>query len=162
MWDGYWMLANSKAWQALPDDLRALATKHLNASALDQRADLEKLNTSLRQDLETKGIEFKTVDKEPFRQKLRQAGFFNGVEGQIRRGGLVGLGEIHRQDRLIHGRPLERRVDSRLRRGLVGPGWGNGKAAAALYAREGARVIAVDRDLAAAEETAAIIAFGGP
>jgi len=77
MWDGYWMLANTKAWQALPDDLRALATKELNASALDQRADLEKLNTGLRKDLEAKGIEFKTVDKEPFREKLRQAGFFN-------------------------------------------------------------------------------------
>ena len=31
----------------------------------------------IRGDLEAKGIEFKTVDKEPFRQKLRQAGFFN-------------------------------------------------------------------------------------
>jgi len=82
MWDGYWMLANSKAWQALPDDLRALATKELNASALDQRADLEKLNISLRKDLEQKGIEFKTVDKEPFREKLRQAGFFNEWKGK--------------------------------------------------------------------------------
>jgi TRAP-type C4-dicarboxylate transport system substrate-binding protein len=77
MWDGYWLLANGKAWQALPDDVRALATKHLNAAALDERADLEKLNISLQKDLVAKGIEFKTVDKEPFRQKLRQAGFFN-------------------------------------------------------------------------------------
>ncbi|CAN5391952.1 glucose 1-dehydrogenase [soil metagenome] len=37
--------------------------------------------------------------------------------------------------------------------GSSGPGWGNGKAAAALYAREGARVVAVDLKLAAAEET---------
>jgi NAD(P)-dependent dehydrogenase (short-subunit alcohol dehydrogenase family) len=41
--------------------------------------------------------------------------------------------------------------------GSVGPGWGNGKAAAVLYAREGARVFAVDLNEAAAEETAAII-----
>ncbi|WP_226579816.1 SDR family NAD(P)-dependent oxidoreductase [Acuticoccus sediminis] len=41
--------------------------------------------------------------------------------------------------------------------GSVGPGWGNGKAAAVLFAREGGHVLAVDRDLAAAEETAAII-----
>jgi NAD(P)-dependent dehydrogenase (short-subunit alcohol dehydrogenase family) len=45
--------------------------------------------------------------------------------------------------------------------GSSGPGWGNGKAAAALYAREGARVIAVDVNLAAAEETAGIIASEG-
>jgi NAD(P)-dependent dehydrogenase (short-subunit alcohol dehydrogenase family) len=41
--------------------------------------------------------------------------------------------------------------------GSAGPGWGNGKAAAVLFAREGAKVACVDRDPAAAEETAAII-----
>lgn len=41
--------------------------------------------------------------------------------------------------------------------GSIGPGWGNGKAAAVLYAREGASVFAVDCNLAAAEETCAII-----
>jgi NAD(P)-dependent dehydrogenase (short-subunit alcohol dehydrogenase family) len=37
--------------------------------------------------------------------------------------------------------------------GSSGAGWGNGKAAAALYAREGARVFAVDNRLEAAQET---------
>ena len=41
--------------------------------------------------------------------------------------------------------------------GSVGPGWGNGKAASALYAREGAKVFAVDYNLEAARETQAII-----
>jgi NAD(P)-dependent dehydrogenase (short-subunit alcohol dehydrogenase family) len=41
--------------------------------------------------------------------------------------------------------------------GSVGPGWGNGKATAVTFAREGATVVAVDRDAAAAEATAAII-----
>ncbi len=41
--------------------------------------------------------------------------------------------------------------------GSVGPGWGNGKAAAVLYAREGAKVMAVDVNISAAEETKAII-----
>lgn len=41
--------------------------------------------------------------------------------------------------------------------GSSGPGWGNGKATAVMYAREGARVVAVDLNMAAAEETAAII-----
>jgi len=45
--------------------------------------------------------------------------------------------------------------------GSVGPGWGNGKATAVAYAREGARVFAVDRNLAAAEETAGIIRSEG-
>jgi NAD(P)-dependent dehydrogenase (short-subunit alcohol dehydrogenase family) len=41
--------------------------------------------------------------------------------------------------------------------GSCGPGWGNGKAAAVLFAREGARVLAVDINPAAAEETRSII-----
>jgi NAD(P)-dependent dehydrogenase (short-subunit alcohol dehydrogenase family) len=41
--------------------------------------------------------------------------------------------------------------------GSSGPGWGNGKAAAVLYAREGARVMCLDLRGEAAEETAAII-----
>ncbi len=45
--------------------------------------------------------------------------------------------------------------------GSSGPGWGNGKATAVLFAREGARVVAVDRDEALARETAAIITGEG-
>ncbi|WP_041864349.1 SDR family NAD(P)-dependent oxidoreductase [Bordetella petrii] len=41
--------------------------------------------------------------------------------------------------------------------GSVGEGWGNGKAAAVAYAREGATVIAVDLNLDAARETHGII-----
>ncbi|MDP6042883.1 MAG: SDR family NAD(P)-dependent oxidoreductase [Dehalococcoidales bacterium] len=41
--------------------------------------------------------------------------------------------------------------------GASGPGMGNGKAAAILYAREGARVMLVDCNLAAAEETRRVI-----
>jgi NAD(P)-dependent dehydrogenase (short-subunit alcohol dehydrogenase family) len=39
--------------------------------------------------------------------------------------------------------------------GCVGPGWGNGRAAAVLFAREGARVFAVDRSADAMAETVA-------
>jgi NAD(P)-dependent dehydrogenase (short-subunit alcohol dehydrogenase family) len=41
--------------------------------------------------------------------------------------------------------------------GSVGPGWGNGKASAVVYAREGAKVFAVDRSEKAALETRDII-----
>ena len=45
--------------------------------------------------------------------------------------------------------------------GSVGPGWGNGKATATLFAREGAAVVCVDVNRAAAEETVGIIAGEG-
>ena len=41
--------------------------------------------------------------------------------------------------------------------GSCGPGWGNGKASAVVYGREGAKVLAVDIDSDAAEETRKII-----
>ena len=45
--------------------------------------------------------------------------------------------------------------------GSIGPGWGNGKAAAVLYAREGAKVAVVDWREAAAQETVDIIRAAG-
>ena len=45
--------------------------------------------------------------------------------------------------------------------GSVGPGWGNGKAAAVLYAREGARVAVVDWRPDAAQETVDLITQAG-
>ena len=45
--------------------------------------------------------------------------------------------------------------------GSIGPGWGNGKATAVTFAREGAAVCCVDRNAAAAEETVGIIKSEG-
>ncbi len=45
--------------------------------------------------------------------------------------------------------------------GSAGPGWGNGKATATLFAREGASVFGCDLRLAAAEETKEIITSEG-
>jgi NAD(P)-dependent dehydrogenase (short-subunit alcohol dehydrogenase family) len=45
--------------------------------------------------------------------------------------------------------------------GSIGPGWGNGKATAVAFAREGARVFCVDINPDAAEETAGIIRSEG-
>jgi NAD(P)-dependent dehydrogenase (short-subunit alcohol dehydrogenase family) len=45
--------------------------------------------------------------------------------------------------------------------GSSGPGWGNGKATAVLFAREGAHVIAVDLKREAVEETVSIIRGDG-
>jgi NAD(P)-dependent dehydrogenase (short-subunit alcohol dehydrogenase family) len=45
--------------------------------------------------------------------------------------------------------------------GTVGPGWGNGKATAVLFARQGAQVFGTDINAGALEETRAIIASEG-
>lgn len=45
--------------------------------------------------------------------------------------------------------------------GSVGPGWGNGKATAVAYGREGATVVCVDRSAEAAAETAGLVQAEG-
>jgi NAD(P)-dependent dehydrogenase (short-subunit alcohol dehydrogenase family) len=45
--------------------------------------------------------------------------------------------------------------------GCVGPGWGNGRAAAVLFAREGAKVFAVDKDADSMTETVARVGNDG-
>ena len=58
-------------------------------------------------------------------------------------------------------RRLEGRVALVFGAGTVGPGWGNGKATAVQYARDGAKVIAVDISEDAARETVEIITSEG-
>jgi NAD(P)-dependent dehydrogenase (short-subunit alcohol dehydrogenase family) len=45
--------------------------------------------------------------------------------------------------------------------GCVGPGWGNGRAAAVLFAREGAKIFAVDKNPEAMTETVACVGNDG-
>ncbi len=56
---------------------------------------------------------------------------------------------------------LENKVALVTGAGSAGPGWGNGKAAAVLFAREGARILAVDINEAAVQETREIITQEG-
>ena len=52
---------------------------------------------------------------------------------------------------------LENKVTIVSGAGSIGPGWGNGKAVACLFAQEGAKVLALDVNKAAAEETCHLI-----
>lgn len=76
MWDGFWFLANRRAWERLPEDLRAVVAKHLNEAAVSERADVAKLNAGLKDDLVSKGMVFNDPEAGPFREALRKAGFY--------------------------------------------------------------------------------------
>ena len=56
---------------------------------------------------------------------------------------------------------LEGKVALVMGGGSIEPGWGNGKAAAVLFAVEGAKVLVVDSRIGAAEETVGIIEKAG-
>jgi TRAP-type C4-dicarboxylate transport system substrate-binding protein len=82
MWDGFWFLANRRAWEKLPDDVRTIVAKNINAAAVNERADVAKLNAGLRQELASKGLVFNQPEVTPFRDKLRAAGFYAEWKGK--------------------------------------------------------------------------------
>jgi tripartite ATP-independent transporter DctP family solute receptor len=76
MWDGFWTLANGRAWASLPKELQEIVERNLNEAARKERDDVRALNDSLRGELTQKGMVFNTTDAEKFRAALRSAGFY--------------------------------------------------------------------------------------
>ena len=76
MWDGFWFLANRRAWERLPPDLRDIVARHINAAGLRERDDVAELNAGLQKELAAKGLAFNTADTAAFRERLRKAGFY--------------------------------------------------------------------------------------
>src|ERR1700754_4937377 len=82
MWDGFWFLANRRAWETIPEDVRPIVERNINAAGMKAREDTEKLNANLQTELTTKGFVFNKPDLKPFREKLRQAGFYAEWKGK--------------------------------------------------------------------------------
>jgi TRAP-type C4-dicarboxylate transport system substrate-binding protein len=76
MWDGFWFLANGRAWERLPAELRAIVAKHANAAAVKERVDVAGLNATLQKELAGKGLVFNQTKSDSFRGQLRKAGFY--------------------------------------------------------------------------------------
>lgn len=76
-WDGFMQVANMSTWKKLPSDLQEIVARNFDAAAVAQRRDNEALNKTLLSQLESKGIAFTTPDQEPFREKLKRAGFYD-------------------------------------------------------------------------------------
>jgi tripartite ATP-independent transporter DctP family solute receptor len=83
MWDGFWFMANKKNFEAIPDEIRAVMTKHFQRAAFDQRAQTLQLNNSLQAEIEKDGMQFFKTDPEPFRQTLIKAGFYKEWQGKF-------------------------------------------------------------------------------
>src|ERR1700750_3113597 len=82
MWDGFWFRMNRRAGAALPDDIKTIVAKNVNAAALKEREDTEKLNISVRQELAGKGLTFNQPEGGAVRDKLRTAGFYAEWKGK--------------------------------------------------------------------------------
>jgi tripartite ATP-independent transporter DctP family solute receptor len=76
MWDGYWLIANGRAWNRIPDGLKTIIARHVKTATMQERAEIRRLNDSVRDELIAKGLVFNTPQSAPFREKLIGAGFY--------------------------------------------------------------------------------------
>jgi tripartite ATP-independent transporter DctP family solute receptor len=76
MWDGFWLLANRRAFSRLPQDVQTIVSKHFNEAAVKQRADIVMLNAHVQEDLTKRGMKFNEPQAAPFREALQKAGFY--------------------------------------------------------------------------------------
>ncbi len=76
MWDGFWLLANRRAFGQVPADAQAVMARAFAAAAVAERADIARANGDVRRQLEGHGLAFNGTDAEPFRAALKQAGFY--------------------------------------------------------------------------------------
>ena len=76
VWDGHWLVCNAAAWKGLPDDLKEIVARNLNAAALRERDDISKGDKSVQADLEKAGLVFNTAETQSFRDGLKNGGFY--------------------------------------------------------------------------------------
>jgi tripartite ATP-independent transporter DctP family solute receptor len=76
MWEYFSLVGNKRSWNALPEDLRALATRIFEAHALKQRVAHDALNATLETKLKGQGMQFNKVDTKPFRDILQKSTYY--------------------------------------------------------------------------------------
>ena len=82
MWDGFWFLANKRAWERLPANLREVVAKNINAAGMNERADVAAMNAGLQKELTDKGMIFNNTTPDSFRAQLTKAGFYKEWQGK--------------------------------------------------------------------------------
>ena len=100
MWDGFWFLANQRAWEALPDGVRGIVGKNINIAGLKEREDVAELNATLQQKScrQGPGVQSARPDAVPRQAPLRR--LLHRMEGQIRRRSLGSSRKVGRQTRV--------------------------------------------------------------
>jgi len=83
IWDGFWFIANGRAWRGLPADLQKIVAAAINDAGMQQRDDIKALNQSVQADLAAKGLAFNQPAPDSFRAKLRESGFYSEWKGRF-------------------------------------------------------------------------------
>ncbi len=83
VWDGHWFVCNAASWQGLPDDLKEIVARNLNASGLHERDDMATGEKTARADLENLGMVFNDAETQSFRDGLKNGGFYKDWRGRL-------------------------------------------------------------------------------
>ncbi len=81
MWDGYWMLGNADAFNALPPDIQAIVRRNTTKYALMERQDVALLNASLADKLARRGMKVNIADTSGFHTRLQP--FYTKWKGEF-------------------------------------------------------------------------------
>jgi TRAP-type transport system periplasmic protein len=76
VWDAYLILGNKAAFARLPKPMQQIVVEEFSNSGLAERADIASLSKSLQSQLQSKGMQFITPDKEAFRATLSKTEFY--------------------------------------------------------------------------------------
>jgi len=76
MWSGFNMMLGLKFWNTLPADLQAVIERIARKHVARQRAHTDALNRDLESRIGSWGLQATAVNREAFRDRLREAGFY--------------------------------------------------------------------------------------
>ena len=76
IWDCFCVLANRRAMARLPADAAEIVRREFAQSVRDQRGDEQRLDASLKAELEQHGMTFLPIDKAAFQAALRKTSFY--------------------------------------------------------------------------------------
>ncbi|WP_213956826.1 TRAP transporter substrate-binding protein [Variovorax sp. dw_954] len=82
-WEGMFVVSNRTQFTALPADVQDIISRNFNAAALQEREDMRKLNEDVKAKLEAAGVKFIDIDTAPFRERLKQAGYYKEWRGKM-------------------------------------------------------------------------------
>jgi tripartite ATP-independent transporter DctP family solute receptor len=82
-WDGWVPVANRRAWEKLPDDIRQIVLRHFADAAVQQRRDIAALNASVQASLQKKGMQFQAPAAGAYRSALQTSPFYAQWKAKI-------------------------------------------------------------------------------
>lgn len=75
-WDGLWVIANTKMWEAMPAEQQTLIARHFDDAVLKQHDDFAKQDIALKIELGARNLRFNDVDRAEFVRALDKANYY--------------------------------------------------------------------------------------